>query len=200
MNIARYTRPAGALHRLLALPLVDEVLVLPVDLLRDDWLRPVIDTHKSTGVAALGLGLLRVLRRASHRPPPLPQAFAFAYAHAHAHAYAYATWQRKAWKNAPRHPMRWFGLLEWPCIGFIMAPPALAKKAWHDALGAAHEAAGCGLRAEATVGRPPARTAAHGLVRSRPRLMPALPALQPFEQRRLQRCAGSCRPEARALP
>lgn len=190
MNITRYTRSAGALDRLLALPLVDKVPVLSVDLLPDNWLRPVFDTHKSIGVAALGLSLLRVLRRASHRPPPLPL------------PQAYATWEHKAWKNAPRHPMRWFGLLEWPCISFIMALPAVAKNAWHDVLGAAHKAAGYGLRAEAPVGGPPARTAAHRLVRPRPRpqLMPALPALQPFEEKRLQRCAGSCRPEARPSP
>ena len=51
-------------------PFVDEVLVLSVDLLLDAWLSPFIKPHKSIGVAALGLGLLRVLRCASHRPLP----------------------------------------------------------------------------------------------------------------------------------
>ncbi len=43
--------------------------------LPDDSVRPVIDFHKSVGITVLGLVLLRILWRASHKPPPLPRSF-----------------------------------------------------------------------------------------------------------------------------
>lgn len=157
MTIDRYTRTAVALHWMLALLLiVNVVLALSIDLLPDAWVRPVIDTHKSIGITALGLVLLRVLWRASHKPPPLPQ--------------PYAAWERKvsllahvllylimlalplsgwlhdsAWKDAATHPMQWFGLFEWPRIGFIMALPPAVKEGLHDVFGTAHTVAGYAL-------------------------------------------------------
>ena len=44
-------------------------LAWSVDYWPDDWVRPVIDLHKSLGVTALGFVALRVLWRAAHAPP-----------------------------------------------------------------------------------------------------------------------------------
>jgi cytochrome b561 len=52
-----------------------------------------------------------------------------------------------AWKDAATHPMHWFGLFEWPRIGFIMALPPTVKEGLHDAFGSAHAAAGYALYA-----------------------------------------------------
>lgn len=159
MKTDRYTRTAAALHWMLAvLLLVNVALALPVDLLPDAWVRPVIDTHKSIGVTALGLVLLRILWRASHKPPPLPQAYAAWERRAsHAtHALLYlimlalplSGWLHdSAWKDAASHPMHWFGLFEWPRIGLIMTLPPAVREGLHDTFGAAHTLAGYSLYA-----------------------------------------------------
>jgi cytochrome b561 len=159
MRVDRYTRTAAALHWLLALLLIVNVaLALSVDLLPDAWVRPVIDTHKSLGITALGLVLLRLLWRASHRPPPLPTSYAAwerKASHA-AHALLYLVmlvlplsgWLHdSAWKDAATHPMHWFGLFEWPRIAAIMALPPALKEALHDTFGSVHTAAGYALYA-----------------------------------------------------
>jgi cytochrome b561 len=163
LNMARYTRTAAALHWLLALLLLANVaLALSVDLLPDDWVRPAIDSHKSLGITALGLVLLRLLWRASHRPPPLPQDYAVWERRASqaAHALLYLVmlalplsgWLHdSAWKDAATHPMHWFGLFEWPRIGFIMALPPAVKEGLHDAFGSAHTLAGYALYALLTL-------------------------------------------------
>jgi cytochrome b561 len=157
MTMPRYTSTAIALHWLLALLLlVNVALGLSVDLLPDAWVRPVMDTHKSLGITALGLVLLRILWRASHRPPPLPQAYvAWERRASHvAHVLLYLVmlalplsgWLHdSAWKDAATHPMRWFGLFEWPRIGFIMTLPPAVKEGLHDAFGTAHTVAGYAL-------------------------------------------------------
>ena len=72
MNVQRYTRIAVVLHWLVAMLIVVNVgLALSVDFLPDEWVRPVIDTHKSTGITVLALVLLRILWRAGHPPPPI---------------------------------------------------------------------------------------------------------------------------------
>ena len=157
MTRDHYTRTAAALHWLLALLLlVNVALALAVDALPDAWVRPAIDTHKSIGITALGLVLLRLLWRASHRPPPLPPAYAVWERRAShvAHALLYGVmlalplsgWLHdSAWKDAATHPMRWFGLFEWPRIGAIMALPPALKESLHDRFGAAHTLAGYAL-------------------------------------------------------
>jgi cytochrome b561 len=47
-------------------------LALSVDYLPDSAVRPVIDLHKSIGITVLGLVILRILWRLSHRPPAFP--------------------------------------------------------------------------------------------------------------------------------
>jgi len=154
MPILRYTRTAVVLHWLLAVLITVNVgLALAVDRLPEDWVRPVIDAHKSIGITALGLVLLRLLWRAGHPPPALPA--------------AYPAWERRlaglahllfyvlmltlpisgwlhdsAWKDAASHPMRLFGLLPWPRIGPVAQIEPVAKEALHTWFGTLH--AGCG--------------------------------------------------------
>ena len=113
--LIRYSRTAMILHWLIAAGILCNVaLGLSVDFLPDDWIRPVIDTHKSIGITVLGLVLLRILWRVAHRPPPLPKAFpAWERASAHAaHLLLYVLmiglplsgWLHdSAWKDAATH-------------------------------------------------------------------------------------------------
>ena len=72
----RYTRTAMVLHWLIALLIIcNVVLGLTAESFPDSWVRTVVDTHKSIGITVLGLVLLRILWRVSHRPPPLPRRF-----------------------------------------------------------------------------------------------------------------------------
>ena len=146
----RYTRTAVVLHWLVAAAIVvNVVLALSADALPDDWVRPVIDTHKSIGVTVLGLALLRLLWRLGHRPPALPS--------------TYARWERRlstavhvllyllmlalplsgwlhdsAWKDAATHPMHWFGLFEWPRIGVVTGLAPEVRERMHDLFGEIH--------------------------------------------------------------
>jgi cytochrome b561 len=129
---SRYTRPAMVLHWLVALLIALNVaLIWSVNYLPDGWVRPAIDTHKSTGVTILGLAVMRVLWRIANPPPPLPPAYS-RWERASAHAVHVALllllfglplsgWtQDSAWKNAAAFPMQWFYAFPWPRIGFIM--------------------------------------------------------------------------------
>ena len=146
----RYTRTAIALHWTIAsLIIVNVALALTADALPDDWIRPVIDTHKSIGITVLGLGLLRLLWRLTHRPPALPPGYPrWERAGAHlAHGLLYALilalplsgWMHdSAWKDAATHPMQLFGLVPWPRIGWIMGIEPALKETLHDRFGAMH--------------------------------------------------------------
>lgn len=159
MPPTRYTRTAVVLHwTIAALMIVNVAMVLVVDALPEGAVRPVIDAHKSTGITVLGLASLRLLWRLSHRPPPFPDGYARwerVGAHA-AHALLYGLmlalplsgWLHdSAWKDAPTHPMRWFGLVPWPRIGFIQALEPGLKESLHDVFGQAHRWLGYGLYA-----------------------------------------------------
>jgi hypothetical protein len=112
METLRFARIAVVLHWGMALLIVANVaLALSADLLPDDRVRPVIDTHRSIGITVLGLVLLRILWRAAHRPPALPT--------------AYAAWERAASQAA-------HGVLN----GLMLALPLsgwLHDSAWKDA-------------------------------------------------------------------
>ena len=156
-TFARYTRPAIVLHWLIAvLMMINIALILLVEQFPEDWIRPVIDTHKSTGITVLGLVLLRILWRLTHRPPAMPSTYGrlerFG-AHA-AHAVLYllmlllplSGWMHdSAWKDAATHPMQLFGLFEWPRIGWIMSIEAGTKEMLHTILGDVHEWAATAL-------------------------------------------------------
>ncbi len=146
----RYTRTAVVLHWLVALLIaVNVALGLLADGLPDDWIRPVIDTHKSIGITILGLVLMRLLWRFAHPPPPLPAGYprrervAAKFAHGLLYVLMLALplsgWMHdSAWKDAATHPMPFFGLFEWPRIAAIGRIEPAAKEVLHTQLGSLH--------------------------------------------------------------
>ena len=150
----RYTRTAIVLHWLVAvLMIANIVLILLVDHYPDDWVRPAVDTHKSIGITVLGLVILRLLWRATHKPPPMPGSYGalerFAAHAAHGALYLVMVllplsgWMHdSAWKDADTHPMKLFGLAPWPRIGWIMSIEPVGKERLHDLFGAVHGWAG----------------------------------------------------------
>jgi cytochrome b561 len=155
----RYTRTAMVLHWLIALLIIcNAALGLSAESFPDSWVRTVVDTHKSIGITVLGLALLRILWRVSHRPPPLPKAFPkWEHGAAHiAHFLLYllmiglplSGWLHdSAWKDAATHPMHLFGLVPWPRLGFVMHLDPVLKESLHDRFGALHEWLGYALYA-----------------------------------------------------
>jgi cytochrome b561 len=139
----RYTHTAILLHWLIAVLIIGNVaLILVVDWFPDSLVRPVIDTHKSVGITVLGLALLRILWRVSHRPPALPASYRWlerAAAHAvHLGLYGLiialpvSGWiHDSAFKDAATTPLRLFGLVPGPRIGPIMAMAPVAKEQLH---------------------------------------------------------------------
>ncbi len=146
----RYTRVAIALHWLIAvLIIVNVVLGLSIDELPDQWAGFAVDSHKSIGITVLGLAIMRVLWRLTHRPPPLLPAPQREKTTAHVvHALLYVLmfalplsgWLHdSAWKDAASHPMSWFGLFPWPRIDFVMQMEPARKELMHDVFGEIHE-------------------------------------------------------------
>jgi cytochrome b561 len=154
---SRYTGVAIVLHWLVAaLIAVNLVIIWFVDDWPKDWTRPVIDLHKSLGITVLGLVLLRLLWRAGHRPPPLPESYpplerkAAALGHLLLYGLILALplsgWLHdSAWRDAASHPMSLFGLVPWPRIGLIMSQPAPEKERLHDLFFLAHKSLAYGL-------------------------------------------------------
>ncbi len=151
MEVAnRYTRTAMLLHWLVAALIIGNlVLIWTVDLFPDDLVRPAINTHKAIGLTVLGLALLRVLWRLSHRPPPLPRSYPrVERAGAHlAHLLLYALIlglpisgyiHDSAFKDAAAHPLTLFGLVEIPRLGFIMRLDPATKEQVHATWFAVH--------------------------------------------------------------
>lgn len=155
----RYTGTAIALHWIIAaLMTANVVMILTADFLPDDWVRPVINTHKSIGITVLGLALLRILWRWSHPVPPLPADFPRRERRAShaAHILLYGAmlllpitgWMHdSAWKDAATHPMQLFGLFEWPRIGWILHLDPERKELLHTLFGNWHTWLGYGLYA-----------------------------------------------------
>ncbi|RQR34220.1 MULTISPECIES: cytochrome b [unclassified Burkholderia] len=156
---SQYTRTAMVLHWTIAVLMIgNAALGLSADSLSDGWVRPVIDTHKSIGITVLGLALMRILWRVSHRPPPLPREFpSWERVAAHvAHFLLYllmialplSGWAHdSAWKDALTHPMRLFNLFPWPRIGFVMNLVPSVKEPLHTGLGTLHTWLGYALYA-----------------------------------------------------
>ncbi len=146
----RYSRIAVVFHWLIAALIIGNVLLAwSADYLPDGWVRPVIDTHKSIGVTVLGLALMRLLWRAGHAPPPLPESYPrwervlATLAHTALYGVIFAIplsgWMHdSAWKDAPIHPMHWFGLFEWPRIPFILGLDPVRKESLHTLFGTMH--------------------------------------------------------------
>ena len=155
MPVDRYTRPAIILHWAIALLIIANVALAWIwPTVADAQVRPLIDWHKSIGITVLGLVIMRLLWRVSHRPPALPSGF-------HrwevrlsgiTHLLLYLVmigmplsgWiMDSAWKDAATHPMMLFGgSIEWPRIGWIMALDPATKLQVHDSAGATHEIMG----------------------------------------------------------
>lgn len=141
----RYTRTAMLLHWLVAVLIIGNVaLGLTADWFPDALVRRAVDTHKSIGITVLGLAVLRILWRLSHRPPAMPRSYpALERVGAHAaHLLLYGLilalpisgWVHdSAYKDAGNTPLRLFGLVPWPRLGFIMALDAETKERIHTA-------------------------------------------------------------------
>ena len=139
----RYTRTAMVLHWLVAVLILGNlVLIWTIDFYPKSLERPAIDLHKSIGLTVLGLVLLRVLWRLSHRPPPLPRSYPAAErvgAHV-AHLLLYVLIlglplsgyiHDSAFAQAAAHPLRLFGLVPFPRIAPIMALDPDTKQRVH---------------------------------------------------------------------
>ena len=149
--VQRYTGLAIALHWIVALLIIlNVVLALTWDFYPDAQVRPAIDLHKSIGITILGLAILRILWRFSHRPPALPQAYAgWEVTASHVvhwglyvilFAMPLTGWiMDSAYEKAATTPMYLYGLVQWPRLGFILALDPATKKAVHDSFGEAHE-------------------------------------------------------------
>jgi cytochrome b561 len=147
---ARYTRTAIVLHWVIAFLILGNLLIgLTADSFPDTLIRPVIDFHKSIGLTVLGLVILRILWRATHRPPPFPADMGPAQ-RIGAHAAHYALyglilllplsgWMHdSAFKDAAAHPLRIFWVIPWFRIGAIADLPAAQKEAFHSLMFAIH--------------------------------------------------------------
>jgi len=151
----RYTKIAIWLHWLVAIGVITNVALAWIWPLGDahpaigEYVRPMIDTHKSIGITILGLAILRLLWRLGHKPPLYPSSYK-PWEATLSHlvhwglyfvilAMPITGWvMDSAYKDAALHPNHYFGTFEWPRLGFIMNLPP-ATKAWvHDAFGAAH--------------------------------------------------------------
>jgi cytochrome b561 len=148
---SKYTRTAIVLHWFIALLIgANLCLAWVVDYLPDEMERPIIDTHKSIGITVLGLALLRLLWRFSHRPPPLPHSYSrleragAALAHTLLYVVILALplsgWMHdSAWKDAATHPMKLYALIPWPRLPWIMNLDPGLKETMHDVFGRIHE-------------------------------------------------------------
>jgi cytochrome b561 len=156
-ELLRYSRTAMALHWIIAVLIgVNITLVYLVDHLPDDYIRPVIDTHKSIGITVLGLATLRVLWRYAHRPPAFPLSYrpwervSARIVHVALYLLLFAIplsgWMHdSAFKDAALYPMRLFGLAPWPRIGLIAGVEPQQKEILHNLFGAIHRWLGYAL-------------------------------------------------------
>ena len=147
---ARYTRVAAILHWLVALLIViNVVLGIWANHAPDDWVRPMIDTHKSIGITVLGLAVLRLLWRLSHPAPKLPETYArWERLAAHGAHLALYVWifalpitgwlHDSAWKEAATHPLFLFDVVPWFRLGFIEGLDPVVKEPLHTVLGTVH--------------------------------------------------------------
>ncbi len=139
----RYTPAAMLLHWVIAaLILGNIVLIYTTNQLAPAAREGLINIHMSIGLTVLGLVLLRILWRLSHRPPALPAAYApwerRAALAVHAAFYVVllvlplSGWMHdSAWKEAPANPYYWFGLFQVRRIAWIQDLAPALKEVWH---------------------------------------------------------------------
>ena len=147
---ARYTRTAAALHWIVAVLVIGNVVLgLAADSLPDDWIRSAVDTHKSIGFTVLGLAVLRLLWRFANPPPPMPDSYSrLERAGAHvAHWALYGLifalpvtgWiHDSAWEGAATHPFALWGTIPHVRIGAIEALDAATRERIHATFFAFH--------------------------------------------------------------
>ena len=148
--IRKYSGVAMALHWLVAAGILANIALAWIwPHLADASVRPAIDTHKSIGITVLGLAIARLLWRLTHRPPALPttyQRWEIGLSHV-THWLLYALifamplsgWiMDSAWKDAATHPMLFFGLFQWPRLGFITHLDPATRDSLHSVFGAMH--------------------------------------------------------------
>lgn len=150
MEINRYSKPAIALHWLIALFMVFNVLLAWIwPFLADENVRPAINWHKSIGILVLGLAIMRLLWRFGHRPPAMPiglqrweirlSGITHVLLYVIMFGLPLSGWiMDSAWAKAAQNPMFFMNLFEWPRMGFIMALDPATKETIHDAFEAAH--------------------------------------------------------------
>jgi cytochrome b561 len=152
--VERYSRPAIWLHWIIGgLIIANLAIGILHDHVGENNVRFMINTHKSIGITVLGLAIMRLLWRLTHRPPNLPTHYkgwektASHIVHWLLYFMIFALpvtgWMHdSAWKAAPEIKMYWFGLFEWPRIGWIMN---MEPAAIHDVMGERHELLGFAL-------------------------------------------------------
>jgi len=156
MEPQRYTKLAIWLHWLVAFGIVANIALAWIWPLGDHnatiepYVRPMINGHKSIGITILGLALLRLLWRLGNKPPAFPATYKpWEATLAHVvhwglyfviFAMPITGWvMDSAYEKAAENPNYWFGLFQWPRLGFIMSLPPDSKKWVHDTFGEAHE-------------------------------------------------------------
>jgi len=151
--VARYNRLAIVFHWLVAALIIGNVLLAWIwPVVADERVRPLIDTHKSIGITVLGLAIMRLLWRLTHRPPAYPAGYkrwerllshlVHGFLYVLIFALPLTGWiMDSAWKDASTHPMYWFGLFEWPRIAWFQQLAPEAQDHMHALFGSAHEIA-----------------------------------------------------------
>jgi cytochrome b561 len=141
-----YSSTAIALHWVIAaLILVNVVLGFGANFVPDEYVRQFVDLHKSIGITVLGLAILRILWRLTHKPPPLPAKYSpheqLAAHSAHWMLYVLilaiplSGWLHdSAWKEAATHPVFLYGIIPWPRISWIQNMEPAAKEHFHTVL------------------------------------------------------------------
>ena len=151
LNVAKYSGVAVLIHWTIAVLIIANLILSHItELIPEESIRFAIDTHKSIGITVLGLVIMRILWRVTHKPPPPAEGL--------------KSWEKRlsklthtllyflmvampltgwmhdsAWKAAPEIPMRWFGLFEWPRISAILTMEPERKEQVHGILGDWHE-------------------------------------------------------------
>jgi len=148
----RYTRIAIVLHWIIAAFVVTNISLAWTFKIWDDrpWTQSVTNTHKTFGITVLGLALIRLLWRITHRPPPLSPAIprwqVVAARTGHAALYfmiiamPLSGWiYDSAWEYAADVPIDFFGLFEMPRIAWVADMPAGPKKEVDELFHHVHE-------------------------------------------------------------
>jgi cytochrome b561 len=148
--VQKYTGVAVVLHWLIALLIgFNIILGLGSNYVPDAWVRPMIDLHKSFGITVLGLLVIRVAWRLTHKPPPLPADYrtwevaASKAAHLALYVLIFAMpatgWVHdSAWKAASAHPLLLYWVIPWFRLGFITSLDPATKDYVHSLFGTLH--------------------------------------------------------------